>query len=183
MPKTQCLDCGKEIKGTSQSSLCHACAARRFWRRKGMRQKIVARITEAMNRPETIAKLKAPKSPDALARIAASHRTPESRAKRSALTSGEKNYFYGKPGTNLGKFGPEHPMFGHHFKKKNPLRGIEHPYYGKKLPFETCLKKSQARVGKYRGAENPNWKGGQKPDPYDHTFTYFIKKQVRERDG
>lgn len=124
-----------------------------------------------------------PKSPEGLANIRAALQTPEYRAKRSALSSGEKNYFFGKPGTNRGKFGTDHPMYGRHFKKKGPCNGINASFYGRRHTLEARVKNSLAHIGKLKGLNNPRWNGGQVPDPYDYTFRDLLKNQVRERDG
>jgi len=166
MDKTFCPQCGKGTSGRGKSGLCHVCAAKR-----------------AMNRPETNAKLHQPKNERARVNMKAAQQRPELRALHSALSSGEKNYFYGKPGTNRGKFGEAHPMFGRRFKKANPCNGINNPFYGRKHTVEARSNIAMNRTGKTIGADNPRWKSGIQPDRYERTFTDFIKNQVRERDG
>lgn len=61
--------------------------------------------------------------------------------------------------------------------------GQGNPFFGKRHTIEARRRISFSRKGKTSGVNNPAWKGGIQPDPYSNTFTKFIKKQVRERDG
>jgi hypothetical protein len=131
-----------------------------MWLKPGARESRIALITAAMYRPEVTARLKI-KSPEAKMNIAAAQRRPELRALHSRLSKGERNYFYGKPGTNLGKFGKDHPMFGYRHTPE-------------------MLKKYSERS---QGKNNYFWNGGTKLDPHGFEFNEPLKKEIRERDG
>ena len=161
MTDKQCLDCGQSIQGLGKTARCRSCAAKAMWKRSGHRFKTSASISAAWKDPEKRVRLMTPKSPEALANIRAALQTPEYKAKRSLLSSGERNYFYGKPGTNRGKFGKDHPRFGCHHSP------------------ETKQQYSENRSG----PKNSFWRGGTRLDPHGREFNESLKSKIRERDN
>lgn len=71
----------------------------------------------------------------------------------------------------------------HRLKLSLSHAGPGNGFYGKRHSLETRARISASTKGQHAGSRNHNWEGGIQPDPYSNTFTRFIKKQVRERDG
>jgi hypothetical protein len=159
-------------------------SAKSRWQRPGFREHMSKAVKVAWQIPEKRKRLMTPKSPEAIARIVAGLRTPEYRAKRSLLSSGPRNHFYGKPGTNRGKFGKDHPNFGRHPSPETRQKlsackiGEKNHFFGKKHKPETKLKNSLA----HRGEKSWCWRGGTSFIPYPQEFSRLLKNMIRERD-
>jgi len=70
-------------------------------------------------------------------------------------------------------------------KKLSQIRkGKPKPWQkGKKLPLEHRRKMSEAHKGKYKGNENPNWRGGTSFEPYSSAWTKELRQAIRQRDN
>lgn len=80
--------------------------------------------------------------------------TQEAKDKISKANSGVNSYNYGKKGILSHNYGRKHSE--ETIKNKKMRRGESHYLYGKRLPYETKQKMSQAKKGKRTLGKNPN---------------------------
>lgn len=107
--------------------------------------------------------------------------SPEQREKwrrdRQGTNSGAAN-------PNYGKFGPEHPSFGHRMSEESRARlsamrrGELNPNFGKTASAETRAKMSAARVGVPKRSAHTRWHT--KRGTYDPSCSYCIEDAARD---
>lgn len=193
-----CQDCGKGIG--PRGKRCKACSAKARWAKPGFKEKCGSLISIALNkpevrsrradaisvamlRPETNARLHQPRSAEACANIRRAQNRPELRAIHSKLKTflGKKHSEETRRKISLANTGRKASLDTR--AKLSLLRcGPNNPFYGRKHSLKSRVARSAKQIGKKMGRDNANWKGGVFTDPYERTFSKFIKSQVRERD-
>lgn len=64
----------------------------------------------------------------------------------------------------------------HYAANPNPFKGKTHAEASKQ-------KMREANLGRFRGKNGPNWRGGINSLPYDTEWTRWLKEKIKDRDG
>ncbi len=84
--------------------------------------------------------------------------------------------------------GTKGPMYGKKFSKESRLKmslaKLGKPSHKKDFTVsnETRKKISKSLFGRFRGKDNPNWKGGEDKRDYSVDWTETLRRSIRERD-
>lgn len=112
--------------------------------------------------------------------------------------AGNKNFFYGKPGTNSGKFGIEHPAFGYkhseEFKeqKRQAWIGENNPNFGKYGSAHPCSgpksEEQKKKISEANKKTRPEFAGGNNPSArkvrnVDTGEVFATMKEAAEKYG
>jgi hypothetical protein len=94
-----------------------------------------------------------------------------------------------KRASNSGQFIKGHKLSPESIKKmklsiaKGFESGRKGPNWGRKFHLEHRKKLSAARVGRFKGKDSPNWRGGKSCEPYSIDWTETLRRSIRERDN